>query len=153
MHNFTPTNVGFFCSKCVKRATFSILQDFTHIDSQIFHFSFCVSYPSSPLTLFCVLCWPVRLPPFILGIKGVFFPFLPSSFLLLGLRFQWAVHWFVSIVASYFFPCFWVIIIVKVLCALSFVPWELSINYKRMNYMAVFVIGVFFFLECKPEIL
>ena len=34
MHNFTPTDVGvFFCSKCVKRATYSILQDFTHTDA------------------------------------------------------------------------------------------------------------------------
>lgn len=42
-----------------------------------------VSLTSSPLTLFCVLCWPVRLPPFILGIKGVYFHFylLPFYFL------------------------------------------------------------------------
>ena len=32
MHNFTPTDVCFFRSKCVKWVTFSILQDFTYAD-------------------------------------------------------------------------------------------------------------------------
>ena len=32
MHNFTPTNVGVFWSKCVKSLTFCILQDYATID-------------------------------------------------------------------------------------------------------------------------
>ena len=32
LHNFTPTDVGVFCSKCVKLAPFSILEEFTWAD-------------------------------------------------------------------------------------------------------------------------
>ena len=41
MHNFTPTDVDFFCSKCVKLTTFCILQNYAQSDaitlSQYFH--------------------------------------------------------------------------------------------------------------------
>ena len=32
LHIFTPTDVDFFCSKCVKFVIFSILEDYTWID-------------------------------------------------------------------------------------------------------------------------